>query len=196
MSGGHGRSRWSYFRLSPDWASTLVDRAGVEHGDTVLDLGAGAGALTGPLVDRGARVIALERHAGRVQRLRERFDGRSVSVVEADIRDLRLPARPFRVVANPPFHLARPIVADLLGARLLVRADLVLRHDTARNLARAHADDPRWVVETTLAIPRTAFEPSPSVDALVLTLRRRSGPGRAPRRRRRGSPSAGRRRSP
>lgn len=196
MSEAHARSRWSYFRLSADWAASVVAGAGVRAGDTVLDLGAGAGALVVPLVERGARVLALERHAGRAAALEVRFADDDVTVVRADIRDLRPPARPFRVVANPPFHLARHLVGDLLRSHLLLSADLVLRRDTARNLARAHERHARYAVGTSLAIPREAFSPAPSVDALVLTIRRRSGRGPGGPRRRPGSPSAGRRRSP
>ncbi len=170
MSGAHARSRWSYFRLSPDWARTIVAGAGVRAGDTVLDLGAGSGALTGPLLDAGARVIALEKHAGRAQWLRGRFAGAPVVVVEGDIRDLHLPARPFRVVANPPFHLARPLVAQLLHARLLLGADVVLRLDTARNLAR-RAGRRGLVVDVARTVPRSAFRPVPTTDAAVLQIR-------------------------
>lgn len=177
MSGARTRSRWSHFRLTADWAATVVADAGVAAGDTVLDLGAGNGALTAPLVDAGARVIALEHHAGRAQGLRERFAGRSVVVVQADIRDLRLPARPFRVVANPPFHLARPLVAQLLRSRLLVSADVVLRLDTARNLADRPAGR-GWAVGLGRVVPRSAFSPAPRADAGVLRIRRR---GRAHR---------------
>lgn len=170
MSGAPARSRWSYFRLSPDWARTIVTAAGVRPGDTVLDLGAGAGALTGPLLEAGARVIALEKHPGRAHGLRTRYAGRPVVVVESDIRDLRLPARPFRVVANPPFHLARPLVAQLLAARLLLGADVVLRLDTARNLAR-QAGRHGSVLDVARTVPRTAFHPAPSTDAAVLRVR-------------------------
>lgn len=172
MSGAQARSRWSYFRLSADWAATIVADAQVRAGDTVLDLGAGSGALTAPLLDRGARVIALERHPGRARHLERRFADCAVVVVQADIRDLRLPARPFRVVANPPFHLARPLVAQLVAARRLVSADIVLRRDTARNIA-ASLGQGHYLVRLGRTVPRGAFRPAPSADAAVLSIRRR-----------------------
>ena len=96
-----------------------------------MDLGAGTGALTTALVAAGARVVAVERHPDRLAALRARFADDPVTVVDADLRVLRLPRRPFRVVANPPWALAETVRGDLLRSRWLVRADLVL---------------PRWLV--------------------------------------------------
>lgn len=74
--------------------------AGVRPGELVLDIGAGDGAITAALVRAGARVLAIEPHPGRADRLAARFDGAPVNVLRIDALDLRLPARPFRVVAS------------------------------------------------------------------------------------------------
>lgn len=133
----------------------------------VLDVGAGTGALTAPLVATGAQVIAIELHPVRAAALRERF-GEAIIVVRADASDLRLPRRPFHVVANPPFGVTTALIKRLThhGSRL-VRADLVLDGRVAR----------RWVgvrdgFMATLGptVPRRAFHPPPPVDARVLTL--------------------------
>lgn len=93
----------------------------------MLDIGAGDGALTGPLLATGARVVAFELHPGRAAELQRRFTGQRLTVVRADVADLRLPRQPFKVVANPPFALTTAILRRLLhpGSRLQ-RADLVL----------------------------------------------------------------------
>jgi 23S rRNA (adenine-N6)-dimethyltransferase len=123
--------RWGWHRLDPRAAGLVVARAGIRDGDLVVDLGAGTGALTAALVDAGARVIAIELHPARAASLRERFAAAPVTVVRADVARARLPRRPFRVVANPPWALAETVRANLLRAPALVRADLVL---------------PRWLV--------------------------------------------------
>jgi 23S rRNA (adenine-N6)-dimethyltransferase len=145
----------------------------------VLDIGAGLGALTGPLVDAGARVIAVEAHPARAAELRARF-GPRVAVVVADAADLWLPRRPFHVVANPPFAITSALLRRLVhpGSRLC-DAHLVVQEPAARRWAGSDAPAAaRWQRAFTPMlgppVPRTAFHPPPSVSARVLVLRRRA----------------------
>jgi 23S rRNA (adenine-N6)-dimethyltransferase len=144
----------------------------------VLDIGAGRGALTAPLLGAGARVIAVERHAGRAAYLRQRFAGRNVVVVEGDALTMRLPQRSFRVVASPPYSVSTPLLGLLLapGSRLTA-ADLVLQRGAARrfcegNQRGAGRVDRRWELRLGLPLPRRAFSPPPRVDSVVLVARR------------------------
>jgi 23S rRNA (adenine-N6)-dimethyltransferase len=172
--------RWGWHRLDPRWATRLVADTGLTPGALVLDLGAGDGALTAPLVAAGARVLAVEVHAGRAGALRERFAGcDAVTVVEADLADLRLPHRPFHVVANPPFGLTATVVRTLLapGSRL-VSAHLVLERTAVRRWSGPDAPGARrwgrrFAVSAGPAVPRSAFHPRPAVDTGVLVIRRR-----------------------
>ena len=165
--------------------------ADVRPGDLVLDIGAGTGAVTAPLVAAGARVVAVELHPARAAALRERFADAPVTVVHADAADLRLPRRPFRVVANPPFAVTSAVLGRLLapGSRL-VRADLVVQHAAARRWADARAPGAgRWArdyeVHAGRRVPRDAFEPRPRVDCRVLRVTRRVPVSPPPSRRRR-----------
>nr|WP_244246931.1 rRNA adenine N-6-methyltransferase family protein [Nocardioides euryhalodurans] len=149
--------------------------APVRPGDLVLDLGAGDGALTAPLVRAGARVLAIELHPGRATALRRRFEDDDVTVVEADLRDLRLPARPFRVVASPPYGLSTALVRTLLSSDRVRSADLVLQRAAVRRLVGQpprgrHAR--RYRLDAGLRLPRHAFVPPPKVDSAVLQVRR------------------------
>ena len=177
MSGGPGR-RWGFHRLADSWARRIVADAGIRPGDLVVDIGAGTGALTRRLVERGARVVAVELHRRRVDVLRRRFDERVV-VVQTDAGDLRPPRRPFRVVANPPFAATTAVIRRLLasGSRLL-GADLVVPRHVARRWAGPDAPGRgRWskqfTVERGTRVPRDAFDPPTRADAVVLRIRRR-----------------------
>ena len=172
--------RWGWHQLTASWAQQLVADARIRPGDLVLDVGAGAGALTRPLLEAGARVIAVEAHPGRAAELRRRF-GCEVVVVQADAADLRLPRRPYRVVANPPFAITTPLLRRLLqpGSRLL-DAHLVVQEQAAHKWAsRAAPAASRWqrTHRPSLGrrVPRNAFRPPPRVDTRILRIERATG---------------------
>ena len=172
------RRPWGWHQLEPAWAEALVAAASIPRGAVVLDIGAGAGAITTPLLLTGARVIAVEAHRGRAAVLRARFGG-DIVVVEADAADLRLPKKPYYVVANPPFGVSAALLRRLLqpGSRLL-GARLILQDPVVRRWASNDAPGAaRWrkhfAVSVGPRIPRTAFSPRPRVDARILTIERR-----------------------
>jgi 23S rRNA (adenine-N6)-dimethyltransferase len=167
--------------MDAGWAQLMVQEAHLWPGDWVLDIGAGRGALTAPLFATGARVIAVEAHPGRAAYLRGRF-GPSIVVVCADAEELRLPRRPYHVIANPPFAISSPLLRRLLqpGSRL-VAARLILPRQTACRWAGPDAPGGRrWRQEFDARLgwrlPRSAFRPPPRVDVQVLEIYRRRWP--------------------
>lgn len=171
--------RWGWHQLDSRWATTLVAEAGVTSGDLVVDVGAGTGAITEPLVAAGARVVAVELHPGRAAALRRRLPPSHVTVVVADVADLRLPRRPFRVVANPPFAVTTAVLRRLTapGSRL-VRADLVIPRHVAERWADGRAPGAaRWraVFDARVGrrVPARAFSPPATGPVVVLVVTRR-----------------------
>lgn len=175
---GRSRRAWGWHPLTAEWAARIVADAGVRPGDLVIDIGAGRGALTGQLVEHGARVIAVELQAGRACLLRERFAGMPVTVVQADALALRLPRRPFRVVSSPPYAITSPLLRLLLApSSRLIAADLVLQRAVVRRYADGRSPGSgrwrHWQLRAGRPVPRRAFSPPPLVDSAVLIVRRR-----------------------
>jgi len=173
-----GPRPWGWHALDPAWAERLVADAAIRPGDLVVDVGAGTGALTRPLLAAGARVIAVERHPARADELARRFGG-DIVLVRADATDLRLPRRPFHVVANPPFAVTTALLRRLLapGSRM-VTGHLVLQEAAVRRWSRPDAPGAgRWRRAFDAApgrpVPRWAFRPPPKVACRVLILRGR-----------------------
>ena len=105
-----------------------------------------------------------------------------IDVVEADLRQFRLPRRPFHVVASPPFALTTLLCRRLLGDRLvrLTGAELILEWGAAKWLASPQPRDresARWAARYEMRVvrrvPAASFSPPPSSDAAYLRIRPR-----------------------
>ena len=164
-------------------AAQIVGDAGLAADDVVLDLGAGTGRLTAELARVARLVVAVELDPRLASRLRDRWP--NVEVIEADAAAIELPAEPFRVVANLPFHRTTDLLHLLLDdpGSPLVRADLIVEWGVAVKRALPWPSTLNGVVwgatyEMSLArrLPRRLFTPSPSVDAGLLVVRRRVEP--------------------
>lgn len=164
----------------------LIGAAEIKADDLIMEIGAGTGSLTLPMAQRAGRVIAIERDpvwAGQLRRHAADWGlGRKIEVVEADFRQVPLPDRSYRVVANPPFGRTTAVLSHLLDdpRRGPWRADLLLQFEVARKRAasppttlRSAAWSPWWEFSLGPRVHRSAFRPVPAVDAAVLVARRR-----------------------
>lgn len=177
------------FLVDQDVIERFIRSLDLRAGELVVDLGAGRGALTLPLLDAGVEVWAVERDPVWSRRLRDSMaswgaHGNS-RVIEADLRGLRLPRTPFRVVANPPFGLTTEILTRLLDTpdRGPDRIDLIVQREVAAKHSRlppaslrTAAWAPWWEFHLGPTINRGAFRPRPRVDAAALTIVRRDSP--------------------
>jgi 23S rRNA (adenine-N6)-dimethyltransferase len=175
---GHGR----HFLRSSRLAAELVRAAQIQRDDLVLDLGAGGGALTAPLARCAGRVVAVEIDRDLAAALARRLP--EVEVVAGDARRVRLPRKPFKVVANLPFGGATAILRRLLEPDIpLESADVIVDWHMASKRAAVWPSTQlstywgAWFeLSVTRRLARSAFAPPPSVDAGVLRVVRRSEP--------------------
>ncbi|MBE2319053.1 methyltransferase domain-containing protein [Solirubrobacter sp. CPCC 204708] len=151
-------------------------------GALVLDLGAGAGALTRAVAAGGNRVLAVELDPRWVGVLRSRAPAwGDVTVVAGDALHVPFPAERFLVVSNAPYAIGTKLVRRLLtDAHGLTRAVVVLQREAALRLAGGGRFAASWApwFELTVhrRVPARAFRPVPSVDGAMLTVVPRAQP--------------------
>lgn len=163
-------------------AQILVASAALTPGDLVYDLGAGTGAVTAALLAAGARVVAVERDPNLARKLRARFHARPVTVLEADLRDVRF-AQPFKVVANPPFNATADLLRRLLtpssgpdAAALVLQREAAQKYAGARLSAVSLAIRPWFELSLTQPFSRRDFTPAPAVEVALLRIVRKAAP--------------------
>jgi 16S rRNA (adenine1518-N6/adenine1519-N6)-dimethyltransferase len=161
--------------------------AELDGDDVVLEVGAGLGVLTAFLADRVRLVHAVELDRSLEPYLRDRLAGRTnVELVFGDA--LRLPLHeldppPGKLVANLPYQIATPLVAESLGGLPTVGlwCVLVQREVAERFFAPAGTRSygavsalVRLTAERlgTHAVARTCFAPPPNVDSSLVAFRR------------------------
>jgi len=180
------------FVADPNTVRRIASLAGVGEGDRVVEIGAGLGSLTIALADTGADVTAVEIDRHLVPLLRENVEPRGARVVEGDAMALDWTALlgddAWVLVANLPYNIATPLVADLLDGVPQIRRMLVMvQLEVGERLAAQVGDDAYGAVSVKVAywaaarvvgkVPPTVFVPQPNVDSgLVAIERRADGP--------------------
>ncbi|MGG3283143.1 23S ribosomal RNA methyltransferase Erm [Paenibacillus solani] len=164
----------------------MINLAQVQSSDTILDIGAGTGALTVPLAETGADVIAIEADQAFVDKLLSQMKNRdNIHVKHADILKAGLPKSPFVVVANIPYSITTPILGRLLDypSVPLGRAVLLVEKGAAKRFTAVPIQDPRilsWRMHYEIRLVRTVspqhFAPPPKVDSAILSIKRRRKP--------------------
>jgi 16S rRNA (adenine1518-N6/adenine1519-N6)-dimethyltransferase len=152
----------------------------------VIEIGPGKGALTGPLLDRAQRVVAIEVDPYFVHYLRQKFaepieQGRFV-LIEGDILKTDLGAwGPAVVAGNLPYYITSPILERLFTmGPLYTRAVFLVQAEVAARLAaQPGSRDFGYLsvqtqvfsrVEILFPVSKTAFRPPPKVESAVVRL--------------------------
>lgn len=186
MSRDRRRALGQHFLRDAGIARAIVDLVAPTARDLVVEIGPGPGALTGELVQRAGRVLALEIDPALVAALHARFPG--VEVLQADARRwdygaLRTPVGGrVLVVGNLPYSVSKPILQALVAARTAIQEmALMLQREVAERVAAPPGGKTYGSLSVlsqlycdarvALRVPPSAFRPPPTVESSVLHLR-------------------------
>jgi len=158
-----------------------------EPQDLVVEIGPGRGALTRKLLERAARVVAIELDGYLADRLRREYAAEPrLEVVEADVLETDL-AQWGRapIVGNLPYYIASPILERALEVCPPRAVFLIQKEVAERLVAHPGSRDYGYLTVRTeffasarrlFDVKPAAFHPPPKVDSAVVLLRSHAAP--------------------
>jgi 16S rRNA (adenine1518-N6/adenine1519-N6)-dimethyltransferase len=153
----------------------------------VIEIGPGRGALTRKLLERAARVVAIEVDPYLADRLRREYASEPrLEVVEADVLATDLGRWAGAVVAgNLPYYITSPILERALDAHPPRAVFLIQKEVAARLVAAPGSRDYGYLTVRTAFFARArllfevkpaAFHPPPKVDSAAVLLEPNAAP--------------------
>ena len=176
-----------HFLIKKSILERIAVAACPERAPLVVEIGPGKGALTGHLLSRADRVLAIELDSDLAGPLKTKFP--NVEVISADVLETDLNQwGPAVVTGNLPYYISTAILSRVLApGSLLSRGVFLVQKEVAERVtadpgsraygylsveSQFHAD-----VRMLFGVAPTAFHPPPKVDSALIgfTLHCRAG---------------------
>lgn len=167
--------------------TSIVAQAGVGSGDTVVEIGCGAGTLTRAIAKKAKRVIAFEVDKTLQPVLAQTlagFDNAEVvfrDFLKVNLSELEKETGEYMVVANLPYYVTTPLITKLLDESKLCKSlTVMVQEEVALRLCAKENTPDYGAITAVIAlraraeiikkVPRTMFTPRPNVDSAVVKL--------------------------
>jgi 23S rRNA (adenine-N6)-dimethyltransferase len=163
---------------NPRFVSSLLNKTDIDSKDTVVEIGAGTGVITGQLLDKVKKVIAIEYDKDLVDELYRSFSKYSnLEIVKTDFLTWKLPSYPYKVFSNIPFNITADIITKLLESENSPESTYLIMQDKAaeRFIGEPVGDNsqasillkPFFNMGIVTKINRDQFEPRPNVNTVL-----------------------------
>lgn len=185
------------FLIDANILDKIIDAAGINQGDCVLEIGPGIGTMTQYLCENAREVVAVEIDKKLIPILEQdtlsSYD--NITIINEDILKVDINAivqeknngNPIKVVANLPYYITTPIIMGLFESHvplesitIMVQKEVAERMQVgpgtkdygALSLAVQYYARP----EVMMTVPASCFMPRPNVDSAVIKLTRHDDP--------------------
>ena len=172
------------FLVDPSVVDRLITHLQPRADDSVIEVGPGLGALTGPLLERLDMLTVVEIDRDLVGRLRRRWPDQ-LQIIEGDVLDLQIDRlaidRPVRIVGNLPYNIGTPLLLRLLHQRALIAdVHVMLQKEVVDRLVASIGTKAYgrlsvmmqcgFTMQSLFEVPPEAFEPVPKVRSAIVRL--------------------------
>ncbi|MFO8057431.1 MAG: 16S rRNA (adenine(1518)-N(6)/adenine(1519)-N(6))-dimethyltransferase RsmA [bacterium] len=181
------KGRGQNFLVNEGVLQRIVDSAGLEANDTVVEIGPGPGNLTRRLVKRAGTVIAIESDHELSSILQAELDSDNLTVRHADVLEVDLSGLfqrygRMKVIANLPYNITTPVLFKLLDNYSLFSELLLLVQLEVANRITAFPGTKAYGVlaartalladtELLFKVPPESFRPRPRVTSALIRIK-------------------------
>ena len=186
VAGHTARKRFGQnFLVSEGIIRKIVDAIAPQHGDTVVEIGPGLGALTGPLLERIDHLHVVEIDRDLIARLQQRFPPERLTIHEGDALEFDFGtlkgAGRLKIVGNLPYNISSPLLFHLVPfAPLVYDMHFMLQKEVVDRMVAAPGSKEfgrlsvmlqyRYRMERMFVVPPGAFNPPPKVDSAIVRM--------------------------
>ena len=141
-------SRGQHILKNPGIIRDMIEKSGIKETDIVLEVGPGTGNLTIQLLQKCAKVIAIEVDVRMVSELRKRVLGtefeNKLEIIHGDA--IKIKNLPFfnLCVANIPYQISSPLIFKLLAHRPTFRCAILMVQDEFAKRCVSRVGDYFW----------------------------------------------------
>ena len=182
------KSLGQHFLHSKSYLNAVADAAHIKEGEVAVEIGPGEGALTEVLLERGAKVVAIEKDSRLISFLKEKFAGKNFEVIEGDALEFdcsKLEAQSYKLIGNIPYYITGALFKKFLTAKhqpstlvFLIQKEVAQRiidnpstssgspKESILSLSVKAYGTPKYIK----TVPAGAFSPPPKVDSAILAV--------------------------
>ncbi|MEG0774137.1 16S rRNA (adenine(1518)-N(6)/adenine(1519)-N(6))-dimethyltransferase RsmA [Clostridium sp.] len=181
------------FLIDDSVLDDIVDGAEITKDDYVIEIGPGVGTLTKELLQRAKRVTSIELDEKLIPILQEELKGFEnfelvhKDALKVDYNELIGDEKSVKIVANLPYYVTTPIIANLLNGKYNIASiTIMIQKEVAERIdAEPSTKDygafsllVQYYCNTKIIrrVPPSSFIPAPKVDSIVIRLDRLEKP--------------------
>ena len=183
------------FLVSKSALKKIIETAGLDPADIVLEIGPGLGTLTQELAKQAKKVIAVEKDPKMCEILKENvrmWECKNVRIIQEDILKIENDStsqllNDYKIVANLPFYLTAPVIRKFLEAKnppklmaLIVQKEVAQRICAKPPKMSILAVSVQFYAEPKIIsfVSKESFWPQPEVDGAILKITPKRNCGR------------------
>ncbi len=190
------------FLIDRNIIDKIVEAAGVTNEDTVLEIGAGIGALTCALAAKAAKVVVIEIDKNLLPILEETLAGcNNVEISWGNALKINfdqlifektkgmnyLEGKTYKIVANLPYYITTPLIIHALEKHVNIDSMVfMMQKEVAERITASPGRKDYGVLtisvnyysepQLLMRVPNTVFIPQPEVESAVIRLKPREKP--------------------